>query len=267
MGASFAIRVSRDTGREVVAVARAWAIAVSVGGASDIFVQLGSADPPLPPAAEARCWFTLEAALEAATKWIVETQPADESATDLSRLLAAPTQELLAALPSTAPPTVQAALTAATEAMATLGTPRQLAQRIAALDRLAELFEIVYVAADTGVPRPTAAEMYHRVGEVVDLDWVRQTLRMLSAEDRWERRAIEGLSEGLVYARRRLAQNIVGGNVRDVNASLQAYIAAEQEQLSRLSALINDIKSARRPTLAALVVVMRELGRLVGRGE
>lgn len=267
MGAAFITRVSRDTGREPVSIARAWAVAVGVGGAHDILVQLGSTEPPLPLAAEARCWLAVETALESATKWVVETQPNDEPATELSRMLSAPTQELLAALPAVSPPAVQTAVAAAADALASLGTPRQLAQRIAALDRLSELFEIVCIAADSDLARPTAAEVYYRVGELVDLDWVRQSLATLQPEDRWERRAVEGLAEGLIYARRQLTQNVLGYSGRDVSTSLKAYVNAEHEQLGRLAALINDVKSARRPTLAALVVVMRELGRLLGRGD
>jgi glutamate dehydrogenase len=109
--------------------------------------------------------------------------------------------------------------------------------------------------------------VYYRVGEVVDLDWVRQNLSALPAEGRWERRAVEGLDEGLRYARRQIAHNVLlchqGGG--QVEACLREYIEGHQEQLARLRALIDDIKSAPQAPLAALLVVVRELGRLVGR--
>ena len=37
-----------------------------------------------------------------------------------------------------------------------------------------------------------------------------------------------------------------------------------QPQLTALAALVSDIKSARRASLAALLVVVRELGRVAG---
>jgi hypothetical protein len=45
---------------------------------------------------------------------------------------------------------------------------------------------------------------------------------------------------------------------------LREYGEQHREPLAHLAALINDVKSAPRGTLAALLVVMRELGRVVG---
>jgi glutamate dehydrogenase len=267
MGAAFVVRVSRDTGSDAAAVVRAWVVALAVSAAADLWAEVGGADPPLPQSAEARCWLALEAAIERATKWIIETQPPDAPAAQLSSDLTAPTQELLALLPTLLPAAARAALISAGDSLAAEGTPRTLAQRIVALDRLAELFEIAQIAADVSVPGRTVAEAYYRAGEVIDLDWVRQSLSELPAEDRWERRALEGLREGLVYARRQLTHDVLlcreGGG--DVDERLQDYVDMHAQQLAKLRRLIDDIKSARRSTLAALLVVMRELGRLVGR--
>jgi len=273
MGAAFVNRVARDTGSDVAAVVRAWEVAMAVSDAAALWAELGDADPPLPLAGEARCWFALQAAIERAAKWIIETPPADVPAGDLIAMLKDPTREVLELLPQALPPAAQRSLSAAIEAVSADGTPHTLAQRIAPLDRLAELFEIVHLAADVDVSRASAAEVYYRVGEVVDLDWVRQNLGALSAEGRWERRAVEGLHEGLRYARRQIAHDVLlchqgageVGLVGQVDACLREYVDSHQEQLVKLRGLIDDIKSAPQATLAALLVVVRELGRLVGR--
>jgi glutamate dehydrogenase len=154
----------------------------------------------------------------------------------------------------------------AMDALTADGAPRALAQRIAPLDRLAELFEIAQIAENVDAPRSMAAEVYYRVGDIIDLDWVRQSLIDLPAEGRWERRAVEALNEGLVHARRQLTHNVLlcrqeGGEVSDC---LREYVDAHQEQLTKLRSLIDDSKSALHASLAALLVVVRELGRLVG---
>ncbi len=266
MGAAFVNRVARDTGCDAAVVVRAWEVAMAVSGATDVWTELGEAEPPLPLAAEARCWFALQAAIERATKWIIETQPSHGSTGDVIATLKEPTQELLNALPSALPPMAQRSLVAM-DALTADGTPRALAQRIVPLDRLAELFEITQIAENVELPRSSVAEVYYRVGDVVDLDWVRQSLGNLPAEGRWERRATEGLHEGLVYARRQITHNVLlcrqGGG--QVDECLREYIDGHQEELTKLRVLIDDIKSAPHATLAALLVVVRELGRLVGR--
>ncbi len=117
------------------------------------------------------------------------------------------------------------------------------------------------------MPRQRAADAYYRVLALADLDWVRQSLSDLPAEDRWERRALEGLREGLMYARRELTNAVLltrpDGTVAQC---LVEYAETHHQQLRSLHALIEDAKSARRPTLAAILVVMRSLGRLAGGG-
>jgi glutamate dehydrogenase len=269
MGATFVTRTVRDTGVGATAVVRAWALAVAVSGAADLWTEIGAADPPLPVEAAARCWLVLQDAIERATKWVIEMQPAEGAATQISDELAAPTQELLQMLPQMLPPPARAAFASAAEALAADGTPRPLAERIVPLERLAELFEVGHIAGDLDVHCGAAAEVYYGVGDIVDLDWVRQGLAGLPAEDRWERRAIEGLSEGLVYARRQLTRDVLlcGEARHPVQERLQAYVTGHEKRLAELQTLINDIKSARHTTLAALLVVMRALGRLAGRKE
>jgi glutamate dehydrogenase len=266
-GAAFVSRVARETGAETAAVVRAWAVAVAVGGVRAVWEELATLDPPLPVQAEVACWLALEAALERATKWIVETQPAEVSASELAGTFSGPVQEFMRLLRDTAPETAEAGPSPAVEALAAHGTPRALAQRLAALDRLAEAFEIAQIAREFDVPRSVAAQAYYRASEVVDLDWLRVNIGTLPGEDRWERRAVEGLSEGLVYARRQLTHGVLSSLQAgaDVGDCLRAYLAANQPQIDKVRALIDDLKSARHPTLASVVVVMRELGRLVGR--
>ncbi|HEX7406506.1 MAG TPA: NAD-glutamate dehydrogenase domain-containing protein [Candidatus Binatia bacterium] len=270
MGAASVNRVVHDTGTDPASVVRAWALVVAASGAADLWAEIGNADPALPVAAEVRCWSTLQGAVERASKWIIETQPSTLPAAQLANALGTSTKELLSILPRILPPAARAGLAEAADALASEGTPRALAERIPPLERLAELFEVDHIAGELGAARATAAEAYYQVDDLVDLAWVRQSLTELPAEDRWERRAVEGLIEGLVYARRQLTHAILlrcqegGGGVEDC---LHAYVQEHQEQLQKLRTLVSDIKSARRTTLAALLVVMRAIGRLADRED
>ncbi len=269
MGAAFASRVGRDTGTDAVTVVRAWALAATASGATALWQEVGDADPPLPPVAEMRCWTTLEDAVERATKWIIETQPANLSAPHMDDRAMSSGKDLLTLLPHVLPPGALAAWAAATDSLAAAGTPRPLAERIVPLGRLAEVFEIDHLAAELDVTRRTAAGAYYGVGEVIDLEWVQQSLGELPAEDRWQRRANEELRAGLVHARRQLTRAVLGYGDPEgpIPPRLEAYVGHHQDQLVQLRTLIGDIKSARRATLASMLVVMRTLGRLAGRKD
>jgi len=269
MGAVFVIRVVRDTGSDPVSVVRAWALALAASGAREEWAAIVRYTPALPVPAESRCWLTLQNAMERASKWVLVTSTCDRPAAELAGALRRATAELVPLLPGLLPAAARAQWTDTIEACIRTGVPRPLAERVTALDRAAELFEVEHIAEVLDSTRARVAAAYYQVCDLVDFDWVRQSLAGLPAADRWERRALEGLGEGLIYARRHLTRAVLGVAAADeaVDRCVQRYAGYHREQLQRLRAVISDIKSARQTTLAALLVVMRELGRLAGRRE
>ena len=257
MGSTFVTRVGRDTGVDAVAVVRSWAVAVAVSDTAGLWNEIGTT--PLPPAAEIHSWLMLRRSVERACKWLIETQPPELTAGQLSDQLRQSTVDLLAVLARLLPPTAQAGLTAAIESMRADGVPLDLAERIAPLERLSDIFEIGHIARSLQANLALAAQTYYWVGEQVDFEWVRQSLVALPAVQRWDRRAVEGLTEGLGYARRQLTCDVLRCAE---SGPPTAWLRRHETDLGKLRALINDIKSARQTTLSALLVIMREIGRL-----
>jgi glutamate dehydrogenase len=267
MGATFVTRVSRDTGTDPAMVARAWAIVAAAGDATDLWRTLLANPPPaLTAAGESQACTMLAAALERATRWIVEAPSFDEPTGDLAGRLHEPVRKLLAALPDLLPAVASEALQTEADTLLREGLPQPLAGRLAALSRLAEVLDIVDIAADVGLPVRKVAEVSFRLAEIVDVDWVRRSLSEQPAEDRWERRAVEGLQQGLTQAHRRLTRAVLGCHEggEPVERCLAAYSAAHRVELEKLGDIVSDIKNAPHATLPALLVVMRELGRLAG---
>ncbi|MFN8626615.1 MAG: NAD-glutamate dehydrogenase [Candidatus Binatia bacterium] len=269
MGTVFVTRVVRDTGADAVAVVRAWALAAAATDVRGDWTAIATGAAALPLAAEIGCCQTLQDAMERATKWLLATPVSDRPTTESATTLHTAIVELRTLLPAVLPAVARAQWADTIEELTNLGTPPALAERVTTLDRTAELFEVQHVADALGSPRTRAAVAYFRAGDIVDLDWIRSSLAGLPAADRWERRALEGLSEGLIFARRHLTCAVLRGGAEDepVDRCMQRYAERHREQLDRLRAVIGDLKSANRPTLAGLLVAMRELGRLAGRGE
>jgi NAD-specific glutamate dehydrogenase len=86
----------------------------------------------------------------------------------------------------------------------------------------------------------------------VDFAWLFARLGGIEGEDDpWSRRAAAGLVDDVLRARRRLTA-----------AALAGAAPAPERPLTSLQALLSDLRAAARPSLAALQVVVRELGRL-----
>ncbi|MBI4516742.1 MAG: NAD-glutamate dehydrogenase [Deltaproteobacteria bacterium] len=270
MGATFVARIARDTAGDVVQVVKAWTVVVTISGADEFIDRLSAGTPVLPPAADAQCFGVLTEAMERATKWMLETQRSSLGVGELVAAFSVAVSTLQQEAGGLLSDEERWRERAALDALLSAGVAPSLAQPLVSLRRTTDLLEIHQIASDLRAPPAAVGELYYRVGGLVDLEWVRQALAALAAQatgDRWERRALAGLSEALGYARRQLARSalLADNQPGDASQCLARYAARHRDQLDQLNRLIDDLKSGPPPTLAALVVVVRELGRLGGR--
>jgi NAD-specific glutamate dehydrogenase len=196
-------------------------------------------------------------ALAHGTKWLLQMQPASTTIAALVERFGQPVQNMLLQLE----PRPQTTFAQWPET----GVDPLLAERVGRLASLADMLEIADIGSGAEMPLDRVAAAYVAVDTLVDLAWTRDSLRALSdSDDRWQRRAAEGLSEELLHARRRLTRTIIGRSGADASEprSLDEYRAAHGTQLAALQQLIKDARAMPKPSLAALLVVGRELDRL-----
>jgi len=267
MGVTFLVRVVRDTGRDVLDVVRAWSAALAITDAAAVRRELAAAAERLTAEAEQQARLALADGLERAALWLVQSQTPDRPLADAVKRFREPVAALLATWPVQAAPAPAGAPAATGALPAPSGPPLEapLAERLARLGHAAEVLEVVHIAHAADVPPPLAAQAYIRAGELLDLDWIRRVLpSTLAGEDRWEPRALAGILEVLLDMRRRLTLGVLAhrrGTV-PIDDCLQAFVASRRDDLDMVNGLISDLKAATQPTLPALLVLIREVGRL-----
>ncbi len=265
MGMTFVSRIQHDCGIDALRVVRAWRGLMEISDWLDVHEEVLGADPALPMPAVAQCWSMLVGAAERAVRWVAETQAADVEAQDLVAVFAVPVTAVLEFHADVLTPALRASQQSALEALGRLGTPRAIAERVLRQQALAAALDIAIIAAELGVAPRLAGEVYYGASDLVDLNWARQALSELQAEDRWEQRAIETLHQGLNRARRQLTREVLQTGA-SLKQCLEEYARSHGAEIGRTVALLHDMKSARKPTLAAFVILIRELNRLAGEG-
>ena len=103
---------------------------------------------------------------------------------------------------------------------------------------------------DTGIRIPGIGAAAGLLGLYLGA-WLWARLAEAGEDDRWQERAVEGLIEDVLRARRRLARLALEG--------------AAARSLGKVQDLIRDLRAAPRTSLAALQVVVRELRRAAER--
>src|SRR6185369_14381721 len=201
--------------------------------------------------AETTCQLALERVLELVTKWVLGNTDGARSAAEVAESLG---RDVGRIRPRLADWLVGAEAEAFHKLLSELemaGLPAPLARHLATAEWLPGALDVVTVARAHGIDPETAAAPYYALGEQVDFAWLFARLSGIVGDDAWSRRAAAGLVDDVLRARRRLtAAALAGGG------------SLPERPLAAVQALLNDLRAAARPSLAALQVVVRDVGRL-----
>ena len=250
MGSAFVLRVTRDTGATATEAVRAWAIAWALADGPTLERAVAEKAPGIE--VEHACRLVLEGTLERATKWILVNTDAGRSAAevvaDLAPALARVRRRLSEWIAGAEAETYQRLVSE----LEMGGLPASLAGDLAAAGWLTGALDVVLVAREAGVEPEEAAACYYGLEQQVDFAWLWARLAEAGEEDRWQRRAAEGLVEDLLRARRRLAAVALWGPGQGLPG----------RPLAEVQGLVRDLRAGPRTSLAALAVVVHEIRRL-----
>jgi glutamate dehydrogenase len=249
LGATFVHRVGRDTGSTAPEVARAATIAWEVAAAGKLVAAICRGASSVE--AETTCQLAVERVMELVTKWVIGNTEASRPAGEIAEMLARAVGRLRPRLPDWLVGAEAEAFHKLLSELEMTGMPAPLARHLATAEWLPGALDVTTVARARGVEPETAAAPYYALGQHVDFAWLFARLGGRDVEDPWARRAAAGLVDDVLRARRRLTA-----------AALAGRTELTPRQLAAVQALLNDLRAASRASLAALQVVVRELGRL-----
>ncbi len=194
-GTTFAFRLADETGAGADDIARAYTVAREAFGLRGLWGEIEALDGLVPAETQIAMLLRARILLERATRWLLRNRrrPIDIAAT-VARY--APGAAALAeAVPALLGPAELEFARAKAAALAEVGVPPELAQRVAHLEALVPTFELVEIAAATELDVAAAAEVYFALGARLELQWLRDRIVDLPRETRWEAMARAALRD------------------------------------------------------------------------
>ena len=254
LGTTFVYRVTRDTGATVADAVRASLIAWAVAGGPELAAAI--ADGRYAADVETACRLVLERTIERVTKWILANTEGARPAVALAAELGEASARVRGRLPEWIAGTEAESFHKLRSELEMAGLPATLARDLATAEWLTGALDVALVAREAGIDPEAAAARYYGLGQDIDFAWLWARLADVGEEDRWQRRAAEGLVEDLLRARRRLTRLALERGRDGIPAR---PLAAVQD-------LLRDLRAAPRVGLAGLEVVVREIRRLAESG-
>ncbi len=261
MGSGFVQRIGRDTGRTPDEVARAWLVASNLAGHRGLVNRLRVGQAELPPRDAYRWLRGLARVLDRTTRWILGNVPPEKSAGEIVADNTDGLETLRRSFGEIVTGDERALFEELVDDLVSAGADPDFARSLISLRFLDHLLEILRVVRESGAEPLEVGRAFYRVSDRFSFSWLKQAIFDAAADDRWEQRAAQALSEDLTRTQRDLAGAAVAFSreAGDLEEGLRRMEEAAPRSVARFREALDEIQEEERITLSAVTVAVREI--------
>jgi glutamate dehydrogenase len=265
MGSVFAFRMQDEAGADVASVARSFAIAREVFEIRSIWESIEGLDNKVSAAVQHSMLRASQALLKQATRWLLDRRDELPDIAAAVKRLNPGAMELIGCLPDVLQGSRLERYDGAAQLYADTGLPPALARKIAALPPMHSALDIIALAENCGVGVRHAADIYFRVGEALQLDWISDQVDSLQVQGVWQAKARGGLRDNLYGLHRALCANIIqcGKPGQDAKVAVEAWMTARGERAAHFMQTLEEMRDGGKVDFATATVALQEIRRLV----
>ncbi len=264
MGATFMLRMQEDTGESPGQVAKAFTVAREILDARGLWEEIDALDLKVSDPAQIDALLQVWTLLRHATRWLLN-QPGQrlDIAGSVERY-GQGVSEVWSCLDEVVSDPESHQLLADRERWHAAGFPQPLAARLAGLQALTSVLDIVETATEQQVPVRQTAEVHFALGEVLHLKWLMDRIEGLEVEGRWHANARGSLRDELLSQQRALTGHLLKqGGAADPRECVESWANQDDPALRFTLQMFADMRSQVRMDYATVLVAVRRLAQLV----
>jgi glutamate dehydrogenase len=260
-GTTFVFRLHEESGAPASEIARAYAAARDIFGMRPQWAEIEALDGQVETDVQTHMLLQGRRLVERGSRWLLahRSRPIDIGAT--VHFFSPGASVLAKALPRLLGPSDVEPLMVQAEELEQAGVPPALAQRVAGLATMFATFDVVEVAEESGLDVEEVAGVHFRLGDRLDLHWLRDRIVELPRDDRWRALARAALRDDLYSLHRNLTAEVLRQPDRDVDAWIDGNAAAE-----RCMQTLAEIRVGHVFDTTTLPVAVREVRNLLQAG-
>ncbi|MDQ3288705.1 MAG: NAD-glutamate dehydrogenase [Pseudomonadota bacterium] len=267
MGATFALRMHEDTGREPAEIAEAYSIAREALDARDLWAQIDALDGKVAEATQIDALETIWNLMRSVSRWLLARPGPLPAITVAMSRYGDGLKAVRAALPDTMSPIHRASYDASLAAWKGKGLPGSLAAQLAALPLLQFGCDIVEIAKVRKLSPVEVAKGYFHLGAALHLPWLYEQIDNLPVDGRWQALARSALRDELGTQQRALvSQVLAGGGRKPVEAKVEAWLERNDSTLRFTITMLNELMSQKTLDYPTASVAVRRLAQIAAAG-
>jgi glutamate dehydrogenase len=263
LGITFVHRSIRDTGASPVEVIRAALVVLEILEVQPFLKRLYALDNKVAAETQYDALYRVVATVEEISNWLLLTDADMSSLSALIDFYRQPLADLRGKLEELLPERERQNFAQSQRFFESKGVEGALAADIAALEYLPSAMNVIDAGKLASVPLEEAGLSYYLIGDRLSLGWLRDSLRLVPAETKWEKIALGGLIMDLRQAQRQLTINYLFNKQDGKAATPDAFLKSQRRLLGRFDAALADIREEDSLNLASGEVLARILAQMV----
>jgi glutamate dehydrogenase len=265
-GTTFVFRLGEETGADVPHLARAYAVAREVFAMRSFWSSVEALDNQIDAGTQLAMLIEGRRLVDRGTRWLVRAHRQSIDIDAATRRFAPGAKALAKALPDVLEGLDRDEFDRRLSELADAGVPDSLARRVARLQALLSVFDIVEETAATGREQSVVMSTYFGLGARLGLDWLRDRILELPRADRWQALARAALRDDLSRLHRALTREALREPAPTGEAAVERWLEGNEAAVRRALSVVADVRASGNYDTTTLPVVLREMGGLVSDG-
>jgi len=256
-GISFDHRMTEDTGASVVDVTRAWLVARAVFDFAGLWQEIDDLEGAIPLDTQLELFLDCRRMVERGALWVLRHRRPPYDLAETANVYRPGINQLAMSLGPMLRGRMNDVVMSGEASRLAAGVPEQLAERGGLWPLLHTGFNLVDLTASTGRPLPEVAAIEWGLFDALDLMWLWDGIGALPRSDRWQTQARSAVRDDLMSTLAELTEACVvsGGSV-------DAWLQTNSRSISRVGAMLTEIRRAESYNLTTLSVALRQLRNL-----
>ncbi len=262
-GITFAYRMEQETGAPPSELVRAHRAAREIFAMREVWSQIERLDNVIPADLQTTLHLETRRVIERAVRWLVRTRSPIDVA-EVVRDFTPGIAQISAILDEVLTGSERTDVGQRRAAFEKSGVPPALARRVAALNTLFAGLDIVDVATRTKAPIDVVAGIYFRLGEQLELSWLRARITELPRADRWQSLARAALRDDAFAVHAQLVADVLRvAPSQQPRDAVAAWTKRRSGRLERGLRRLAEIRASGITDLATLSIAVREVKDLL----
>ncbi len=265
LGPTYLFRLREELGASTEDIASAYVAVRALYKMRDLWQSIESLDNRISSDTQHELLFIVRGWVERGIHWLVKNRRTDHSIHTIIDYFESGTDELRKEIPDALATPNKSSYRARCKHFARKGVPEEVAESVSAVVPLSSSFDIIDIAATSGVTLEATAGVYFQLGDYLEIQWLREQIGLLETSNHWHGLAKSALRSDLHYQQRHLCAEILShtdssGKPRSM---VKHWARNNDTRLDIYTQRLSEIKSSGSADYAMLSLAVAEVHKLL----